>query len=66
MYVCFLFQLCFSAVSLSSMHQMEKIIRLFLKNDILETNPIILKCLIGFPAFSVGCRRKERKMIVYL
>lgn len=43
------------------MHQTEKIIKIFLKNDIFETNPIILKCLIFFPAVSVGCRRKGSK-----
>lgn len=61
MYDYFLFQLSFSAVSLSSMHQMEKIIKVFLKNDIFETNLIILKYLICFPAVSVGCRRKGSK-----
>lgn len=48
-------------VSLSFMHLMEKIFKIFLKNYIPETNPIILKCLVCFPTFSVGCRMKGNK-----
>lgn len=56
-----LFLLCFSSVSLLPMHQMEKIFKIFLKSYILETNPMILKRLLCFPAVSVGCRRKGSK-----
>lgn len=65
MYVYFLFLLCYSSVSLSPMHQMEKIFKIFLKNYVLETNPIILKCLLCFPAASVGCRRKGEQRWLY-